>query len=47
MIATHGVEGVSIRGINAAAGASPATPRYHFATLENLVEAILEAEMGC
>ncbi|HQR03143.1 MAG: TetR/AcrR family transcriptional regulator [Proteobacteria bacterium] len=45
MIAAHGVDGVSIRSINAAAGVSPATLHYHFGSLDNLVEAILETEM--
>lgn len=45
MIATHGLDGVSIRGINAAAGFSPAAFHYHFGTLENVVLAILESEM--
>lgn len=45
LIARHGVDGVSIRGINAEAGVSPGILHYHFGSMDNLVEALLERHM--
>lgn len=42
LFAEHGLEGVSLRAINAAAGLSPAALHYHFGTQPALVEAVLE-----
>ncbi|GAB3308886.1 TetR/AcrR family transcriptional regulator [Haliea atlantica] len=41
LITVHGVEGVSIRGINAAAGASPGSLHYHFGSRESLLVALI------
>ena len=41
LFATHGIEGVSIRAINRAAGLGPASVHYHFGTKEALVDAVL------
>jgi len=45
MFADHGLEGVSLRAINAEAGLSPAALHYHFGTKQALVEALLERRM--
>ena len=45
LIARHGVDGVSIRSINTAAGVSPGVLHYHFGSLDNLVEALLQRHM--
>jgi AcrR family transcriptional regulator len=45
LFAEHGLEGVSLRAINAAAGLSPAALHYHFGTQKALVEALLERQM--
>ncbi len=46
LFADHGLGGVSLRGINSAAGLSPAALHYHFGSREALVEALLERRMG-
>ena len=46
LFAAHGVEGVSLRAINAGAGLSPAALHYHFGSKEALVEALLERRMA-
>jgi len=45
LFADHGLEGVSLRAINAEAGLSPAALHYHFGTQKALVEALLERQM--
>ena len=45
LFAEHGLEGVSLRAINAEAGLSPAALHYHFGTKQALVEALLERQM--
>ncbi|MDG2308238.1 MAG: TetR/AcrR family transcriptional regulator [Candidatus Binatia bacterium] len=45
LFAESGLEGVSLRAINAAAGLSPAALHYHFGTKEKLLEAILLRRM--
>jgi len=45
LFAEHGVEGVSLRTINAEAGLSPAALHYHFGSQQALVEALLERHM--
>jgi AcrR family transcriptional regulator len=45
LFARDGYEAVSIRSINAAAGANPAAVHYHFGSKEALVLAILERRM--
>jgi AcrR family transcriptional regulator len=45
LFAEHGLEGVSLRAINADAGLSPAALHYHFGTKEALVAALLERRM--
>jgi len=45
LFAEHGLEGASLRAINAAAGLSPAALHYHFGTQQALVEALLERRM--
>jgi AcrR family transcriptional regulator len=45
LFAEHGLEGVSLRAINAEAGLSPAALHYHFGTQNALVEALLERQM--
>ena len=45
LFAEHGLEGVSLRAINAEAGLSPAALHYHFGTQAALVEALLERQM--
>lgn len=46
MIIARGLDGVSIRAINAAAGVSPGILHYHFASLEELVLDLLGRFMG-
>lgn len=46
LIALHGVEGVSTRSINQAAGVSAGILHYHFGSLEGVVEALLERHMA-
>ena len=46
LFAEHGLDGVSLRAINSAAGLSPAALHYHFGSREALVEALLERRMG-
>ena len=41
LFAEHGIEGVSIRAVNRAAGLGPASVHYHFGTKEALVDAVL------
>ena len=41
LFATHGVEGVSIRSVNAAAGLAPASVHYHFGDRDGLVRAVI------
>ncbi|NTX28538.1 TetR/AcrR family transcriptional regulator [Burkholderia pyrrocinia] len=45
LIAKHGVDGVSVRSINAAAGVSAGILHYHFGGLDNVVSALLERHM--
>ena len=45
LFAGHGLEGVSLRAINAEAGLSPAALHYHFGSKQSLVEALLERRM--
>jgi len=45
LFAEHGLEGVSLRAINAEAGLSAAALHYHFGTQQALVEALLERHM--
>ena len=45
LFAEHGLAGVSLRSINAAAGLSPAALHYHFGSQQALVEALLERRM--
>jgi len=45
LFAEHGLEGVSLRSINAEAGLSPAALHYHFGTQRALLEALLERRM--
>src|SRR5688500_1622324 len=46
LFASAGVEGVSIRSINAAAGVSPASVHYHFRDKDGLVRAVIERRGG-
>ena len=45
LFAAHGLEGASLRAINAEAGLSPAALHYHFGTQQALLEALLERRM--
>lgn len=45
LFAEHGVNGVSLRSINAAAGVSPSVLHYHFGNREVLLEALIERGM--
>jgi AcrR family transcriptional regulator len=45
LFAEHGLEGVSLRTINAEAGLSAAALHYHFGSQQALVEALLERRM--
>jgi AcrR family transcriptional regulator len=46
LIGEHGVEGVSLRSINAAAGGNVAAAHYHFGSKQALVRAVLERRMA-
>jgi AcrR family transcriptional regulator len=46
LIGEHGVNGVSVRAINAAADSNVAAAHYHFGSKEALVAAALERRMG-
>lgn len=46
LIGEHGVDGVSLRAINAAANSNVAAAHYHFGSKEALVEAALQRRMG-
>ncbi|MFF2392975.1 TetR/AcrR family transcriptional regulator [Nocardia sp. NPDC058114] len=41
LFATHGVDAVSVRAVNAAAGLGPASVNYHFGTKDDLLAAVL------
>jgi AcrR family transcriptional regulator len=41
LFSTFGVEGVSIRSVNAAAGLAPVAVHYHFRTKDRLLEAVI------
>ncbi|MFN8626944.1 MAG: TetR/AcrR family transcriptional regulator [Candidatus Binatia bacterium] len=41
LFASDGIEGVSIRSINAAAGLAPVAVHYHFGTKDRLLEAVI------
>lgn len=45
LMAKHGVDGVSARSINAAAGVSAGILHYHFGGLDKVVDALLERHM--
>jgi AcrR family transcriptional regulator len=45
LFAQHGVDGVSLRSINAAAGVGPSILHYHFGNVETLLEAIIARRM--
>lgn len=45
LIIAHGVEGVPIRAINAAAGVSPGIVHYHFGSMDRLVVALIGRHM--
>jgi AcrR family transcriptional regulator len=45
LFASHGVEGVSLRTINAAAGVSPGVLHYHFGSREVLVHELISRHM--
>ena len=46
LFADHGLDGVSLRAINAGAGLSPAALHYHFGSRQALVEVLLERHMS-
>jgi AcrR family transcriptional regulator len=46
LIAEQGVDAVSVRAVNAAAGANVAAVHYHFGSKEALVDAVLERRMA-
>jgi AcrR family transcriptional regulator len=46
LIGEHGVDGVSVRAINAAANSNVAAAHYHFGSKEALVAAALKRRMG-
>lgn len=46
LIAARGVDGVSVRAVNTAAGANVAAVHYHFGSKEALVDAVLARRMG-
>jgi AcrR family transcriptional regulator len=46
LFAKHGIDAVSIRAVNRAAGLGPASVHYHFGTKEALLEALLEMHVG-
>lgn len=41
LFATHGVDAVSVRAVNAAAGLGPASVHYHFGSKDELLSAVL------
>src|SRR5262245_18804353 len=41
LFATHGVDAVSVRAVNAAAGLGPASVHYHFGSKDDLLAAVL------
>ncbi|WP_036505691.1 TetR/AcrR family transcriptional regulator [Nocardia aobensis] len=41
LFAAHGVDAVSVRAVNAAAGLGPASVNYHFGTKDDLITAVL------
>ncbi|WP_460723941.1 TetR/AcrR family transcriptional regulator [Nocardia heshunensis] len=41
LFAAHGVDAVSVRAVNAAAGLGPASVNYHFGTKDDLIAAVL------
>lgn len=43
LFATEGLDAVSLRAVNAAAGLGPSSVHYHFGTKEDLVAAVLLA----
>lgn len=45
LFAEHGVEAVSLRSINAAAGVSPGILHYHFGNRDTLLDALLHREL--
>ncbi len=45
LFAERGLEGASLRAVNAEAGLSPAALHYHFGSQQTLVEALLERRM--
>jgi AcrR family transcriptional regulator len=45
LFAEHGLDGASLRAINAGAGLSPAALHYHFGNKQALLEALLERRM--
>jgi len=46
LIAEHGIEAVSLRSVNAAAGSNVAAAHYHFGSKEALVTAVVQRRMG-
>src|SRR5690349_14152218 len=44
LFASNGVEGVSIRAVNAEAGVGPASVHYHFGSKDALLDAVLLQE---
>jgi len=45
LIIAHGVNGVSIRAINASAGVSPSILHYHFGSMEGLIATLIDRHM--
>lgn len=45
LFAEHGLEGVSVRRINQAAGRNPAAVHYHFGSRDKLLQALVERRM--
>ncbi|MBW2694512.1 MAG: TetR/AcrR family transcriptional regulator [Deltaproteobacteria bacterium] len=45
LFAEHGIEGISLRSINAEAGLSSAALHYHFGSKQTVVESLLERRM--
>ena len=43
LFSEHGIEGVSIRAVNRAAGLGPASVHYHFGTKDALLDAVIRA----
>lgn len=46
LVAERGIDAVSIRAVNVAAGRNPAAVHYHFGSKQALVEAVLERRMA-